>query len=132
MGSKHRMAYTAIGDPVNLAFRLESLTRTYFSSIIVGERTRELVDDVVFKELDTVTVRGKTTRTHIYQPLFYKDKLSSETKDELALHQQALEDYYAGRNREAVKQFQEFAKRKVSPDYYQRMIDQASLSPDEL
>jgi adenylate cyclase len=132
MGSKHRMAYTVVGDPVNLAFRLESLTRTYFSSIIVGERTRELVDDVVFKELDTVTVRGKTTRTHIYQPLCYKDELSSEAKDELALHQQALEDYYAGRNREAVTQFQALAKKRASSDYYLRMIDQASLSPDEL
>lgn len=132
MGSKHRMAYTAIGDPVNLAFRLESLTRTYTTSIIVGQRTMELVEDVVFKELDTVTVRGKSTHTRIYQPICYKNRFSSEDKHYLKLHKTALENYYAKRYDLAVKQFGELIKKGFAPDYYQRMIDQSTLPADEL
>jgi len=132
MGSRHRMAYTAIGDSVNLAFRLESLTRTYSAPIVVGQHTKDLVDDVVFKELDTVTVRGKSTHTRIYQPLCYKSKLSLEGKQSLKLHKTALENYYAKRYDLAVKQFGALGKKGFSPDYYQRMIDQSTLPADEL
>lgn len=131
MGSKHRMAYTVIGDPVNLAFRLESLTRTYSVPIVVGQRTAELVEDVAFKELDTVTVRGKSSNTRIYQPLAYKKDLTSEESKNLDLHRSALENYYAKRYELAVTQFQDLISKGFSPDYYQQMIQQSASTTNE-
>jgi len=67
LGSKQRNEYTAIGDPVNLAARLESVTKDYRVPIIVSEHTYEYVKGrFPTKELDTVTVKGKSQPVKIY------------------------------------------------------------------
>jgi len=67
LGSKQRNEYTAIGDPVNLAARLESVTKDYRVPIIISEYTYELVQGrFPTHELDTVTVKGKSQPVKIY------------------------------------------------------------------
>jgi adenylate cyclase len=95
MGSKHRLAYTAIGDAVNLAFRLQTATRDYRVGTIVGEETVSRYPEMLFRELDQATVRGKTRATRIYEPLCLKDAAEEQLLSELVLHKQALDLWYS-------------------------------------
>lgn len=70
MGSDQRFEYSALGDSVNLAARLEGLTRVYVVDCIVSESTREAVGDAFsFRELDKVRVKGKAKPVTIYELL---------------------------------------------------------------
>jgi adenylate cyclase len=70
MGSRQRLEYTAIGDTVNLAARLESTTKEYNASIIISESTHEYVKGMFMtRELGAVTVKGKTQPVKIFAVL---------------------------------------------------------------
>lgn len=94
VGARSRMDFTSIGDTVNLAARLESANKAYGSKAIITEAVFDkLKDTFVCRELDFITVKGKTEPVRIYEILQTKaaavDKLY-EIKD---LFEKGLDAY---------------------------------------
>lgn len=116
MGSRYRVAYTVVGDAVNVAASLEALTRLYGVDILISESTRNANQSGTFREIDHARVKGKDGPTHLFEPL----KSEGDIDEVLKLHHQGLEAYYGGAWSEARKIFADLTD--TNPTYYDMMI----------
>lgn len=97
MGSRQRFAYSALGDAVNLASRLEGQTKVYGVDILTGESTARSAPELAFLEVDLLKVKGKTKPERVYALLDGAEVAQSESFETLKKqHEQMIFAYRDG------------------------------------
>jgi class 3 adenylate cyclase len=79
IGSDNTRSYTVIGDTANLAARLERANRVYGTQILLAETTAQAIgSQFELREIDTISVKGKTETTQVYELMSAAGQLSEE------------------------------------------------------
>jgi adenylate cyclase len=96
IGSENTRSYTVVGDSVNVAARLERANRVYGTQILINESTAEAIgSDFETREIDTISVKGKTETTRIFELMSAAGRLSKESAQLRQRYDEAQRMYLA-------------------------------------
>lgn len=123
MGSSRRFNYTIMGDNVNLAARCESATKSYGVYTMVTEDTKKEAekfgDRCVFRYLDRIVVKGRTTPVDVYEIMGLKEDLDDKDIKCKNLFEQGIKFYSSREWKKAMEYFRQSLKlerRKPKPE----------------
>ncbi len=122
LGSSFRMTYTVVGDAVNVAQHVEEQTRLYGVPIVVAEETAEILPDVLFRELDTVQIKGRSKPVKMFEPLGHLSDVDDETRQYLRDHRKAMRASKAGNLSEAKTLFMQLKEQWGPAKMYDRYL----------
>ncbi len=92
IGCERKMNYTVIGDPVNLASRLEGQTKTYHQPILITQAVRDRVkDEVPCRQVDKIAVKGKREGVSVFTARL---SLTGAEAKAWPIHEEAVAKYY--------------------------------------
>jgi adenylate cyclase len=135
-GTQRKIQYTAIGDEVNLASRLEGANKFFGSKIIISASTYEGAKDACeARYLGRARVVGKATPVPVYEPLAETGKLTPEWAKALPVWEKGVKAFYDKKYEESHSVFEEFAKLMPGDGpgelYLNISRDYAALPPDD-
>jgi len=122
MGSHNRFDYTAMGDTINLASRLEGVCKLYKVPILIGEATHEKVKNtIVSREVDFIRVVGKKKPVRVFEAIGEKNEVTSSRLEKIEIFQQALNSYRSRQWEKAQSLFQKLGDDKLAEIYIERL-----------
>lgn len=129
MGSHSRFDYTAMGDTINMASRLEGACKHYSVPILVGDTTFRMAKDAIAaREVDLIRVVGKSKSERVYQILEEKRQASPDVQENVAAFHRALDLYRNKKWDDALNLFKKIKDDKLSAVYVSR-IEQFKQNP---
>lgn len=133
MGSRNRLAYTVMGDTVNVAARLEGLNKQYGTRVVIGEAAKDAAGGAfVYRFLDVVAVKGRSRPLAVYEIVGRAGQLAPAVTKRLALYQEGIALYRTRRWAEAAALFREIladAKDDGPSALYLRRSSEFLVSP---